>query len=815
MRINIDIKDSYSGAGVRQALRDIEALSKGISAMPPMPTGGAAGAMPQTGAVAAAQASGGPSASGVAQSANNMNTAARATGGFSREIRNLQKDIHNLDRDMQGMQGKALQSLQAHSAAMKSQLVDLQALQTAHVKNNAVASGGGRGGGPYGGGGGPYGGGAGGRGGAVASARSQMFENRSDSMSQMMAGSIIENEGRQMLGVMGASIQEYGTFQLARIGTEALDGAGAPRVIEQAREQAKNTYGANYKEILGYQNQLVNQGTSRDEAQKLTKELGDINASMGGTSAIFQRIMYNLSQVESMGRLTGLDNRQFQQARINLNPLLAKQMGVDVSEVRDKISDGEVTSEMVRKAIHEMGNDPRFKDRGKIISDTTALGQIEKTAASFGEVAEAMGKEVAPALGMVLSNARGFADFVKENPAMTRGAAYGLTGVGGAATVVGGAMALRGTLGVVANAFPRMQNSPFVNRFIGRGQTPLNPLFVMPVGGGLGGLPAAGATGAAARAAAAAPLAAAPWLRSGVFSGLSGAGLALSGAAAQGGVMGGIASGLAGLTKGAALRGGAVGLGAGLGAREDYGSDAAGIGVGLSAAALAAFSPAAAAIIGAATLLRAGVKSMNDNEDKRLEEGNGLSAEAIEETKGESLGQLMKRREAFADLSKEQRAKADDARGGFYGTGFDPFGAHAKLGEQYDMDALNSQSQAGNLTSRIKALPAEQLKADSVKSMAAFMAQHQNDPGQDSGAISNRKPGAFATFAQKQPDPWDAMPEDAPILGGSRGKGPQIEVKSIEPSSNEVMLVTLAIPTHPAHPDIRGMFNNLKDATRI
>jgi tape measure domain-containing protein len=583
---------------------------------------------------------------------------------------------------------------------------------------------------------------------------------------QMIVGGALQRAGSIALGETSENLGAYGRAQLAGVGVETLEGANAPRVIAEAREEAKNTFGADYNDILGYQNQLVNQGTSREDSQKLVKNIGDINAAMGGSSAILQRVMYNLSQVESQGRLTGLDNRQFQQARINLNPYLAKQMGVETSEVRERISAGDVTSEMVRKAIYAMGEDPKFKDRGRIITETTLPGQFEKTKDEFNELREVMGEGLAPTVGKLNEGLRATIELMKKNPALAKGAGLTAGAVGVTATVAGTAFVARATMGMFGQIFPALQGTKGtgIQNFLfggGRGTSPANPLFVAPIGAGLGG-GLSGATGAAARAGAApAGAGAGAWYARSLGPQFQGA------------------MGMRGATMGSGIMGAGLGIGAGLGAREDYKSDAAGLGVGLSAAALAAFNPAAAALIGAAEVIRAGQKHSNDNEDKRLEEGNGLSPEVLQETQGESAGQLIKRRDAWFDKSKEQRAKADAARGGFYNTGFDPFGKHADLGEQYDRDAMNSQMEGGKLNKRIQRLPAQEAAKQDAADWEALK--------QAAGIVPNEGPGMLVTNAKN------------------------IEVGKVGNNSDGTQTILLTIPMHPR---TERMVSGMEQATR-
>ncbi|RYG59992.1 hypothetical protein EON80_25130, partial [bacterium] len=233
----------------------------------------------------------------------------------------------------------------------------------------------------------------------TGSPRQEMLDNRRQNFDQLMGGQILQQAGEKIEGVLGRSLDEFGTLQMAEIGVKSLEGNNAQNVIDQAREAGKNTYGVTYKDILELQNRLVIQGTERGEAQSLVKGIGDINAVTTGSPAVLQRILYNLTQVKSQDRLTGMDNRQFEMAGLNLRGYYAKYLGVDEKEVRGKISDGEVSADMVVKAILELANDPRFKDRGKIISDTTIPGMQEKNAASWARVGELAGESLAPAFG--------------------------------------------------------------------------------------------------------------------------------------------------------------------------------------------------------------------------------------------------------------------------------------------------------------------------------------------------------------------------------------------------------------------------------
>lgn len=600
---------------------------------------------------------------------------------------------------------------------------------------------------------------------------------------QMIVGGALQRAGSMALGETSENLGAYGRAQLARVGVETLEGANAPRVIEQAREEAKNTFGADYNDILGFQNQLVNQGTSREDAQHLVKSIGDINASMGGSSAILQRVMYNLSQVESQGRLTGLDNRQFQQARVNLNPYLAKQMGVEVSEVRERISNGDVTSEMVRKAIYAMGNDPKFKDRGRIITDTTLPGQFEKTKDEFNELRELMGEGLAPTVGKLNEGLRATIELMKKNPALAKGAGLTAGAVGVAAGIAGTAFVTRATLGMFGSMFPALQGTKGtgIQNFLfggGRGTSPANPLFVMPVGGGLGG-GLSGATGAAARA-----------------------GAAPAGAGAG-------AARLAGLTVRGAMGAGALGL---VGAVQQHG-DMKAIGasggaafasaatVGIGEGLIAAFVPGGAVAVAIAEGLRFGVNELynkpmenapENNPDAPLNPASDSKKSFAEraELYQTQAGEMAARRNELAEPGMLENVLNAAPRLPFVGGAVGLAGVGFSAALKASREAAADNEGVGLLDSRMAA------------ANAAGMRRHINrEQNPDQLTISSRAEAAFRA------NPLNF--NQGPGLLVTNAKN--IEVGKVQHGDNYTSTITLTIPTHPS---VRRVTQAVEQATR-
>lgn len=138
---------------------------------------------------------------------------------------------------------------------------------------------------------------------------------------------------------------------------------------------------------------LLNFEVTAKDVLPTLRQLGDIS---GGNAQKLQSLAIAFGQVSSLGRLQGQD--LLQMINVGFNPLseIAKITGDSMSELRDKMTKGEIGIDLVRQAmVKATSKGGRFFERMKEGSKTTE--GLTSTLLGFrDEVLETLGKEALP-----------------------------------------------------------------------------------------------------------------------------------------------------------------------------------------------------------------------------------------------------------------------------------------------------------------------------------------------------------------------------------------------------------------------------------
>lgn len=113
------------------------------------------------------------------------------------------------------------------------------------------------------------------------------------------------------------------------------------------------------QELVNYSQQLLGVGVSAQKIVPLLENVGDLVSSVGGDTQNIGRVLYALSQVQSLGRLQGQDAMQLQSALIPITKILADYMGKTTAEVKKLQEQGAITAETVFNALNESGEKVR------------------------------------------------------------------------------------------------------------------------------------------------------------------------------------------------------------------------------------------------------------------------------------------------------------------------------------------------------------------------------------------------------------------------------------------------------------------------
>lgn len=109
------------------------------------------------------------------------------------------------------------------------------------------------------------------------------------------------------------------------------------------------------QELVNYSQQLLGVGMAADRIVPTLTSVGDIISSVGGDTTNMGRVLWNLTQIQSIGRLAGQDAMQLQAALIPIKKYLADYLGKTTAEVAKLQEQGKITADVVFAAIDAQG----------------------------------------------------------------------------------------------------------------------------------------------------------------------------------------------------------------------------------------------------------------------------------------------------------------------------------------------------------------------------------------------------------------------------------------------------------------------------
>lgn len=108
-------------------------------------------------------------------------------------------------------------------------------------------------------------------------------------------------------------------------------------------------------ELVQYSQQLLGVGKAANTIVPTLKNVGDIVASVGGDTSNLGSILYALTQIQTIGKLTGQDARQLQNQLVPITKYISEYTGKSVADVKKLQEAGGVSSDIVFKAIENQG----------------------------------------------------------------------------------------------------------------------------------------------------------------------------------------------------------------------------------------------------------------------------------------------------------------------------------------------------------------------------------------------------------------------------------------------------------------------------
>ena len=109
------------------------------------------------------------------------------------------------------------------------------------------------------------------------------------------------------------------------------------------------------QQLVNYSQQLLGVGMNASKIVPLLTDVGNVVASVGGDTNNMSRVLFTLTQIQTIGRLTGQDAMQLQSGLVPITKMVANSIGKTTAEVRKMMEQGQISSEMVFTAINQAG----------------------------------------------------------------------------------------------------------------------------------------------------------------------------------------------------------------------------------------------------------------------------------------------------------------------------------------------------------------------------------------------------------------------------------------------------------------------------
>ena len=195
---------------------------------------------------------------------------------------------------------------------------------------------------------------------------------------------------RAFAGVFAAAIGEAFRFEKATSDFKVLLGSidKAKAHLAELRDFAAKTP-LTFNDLSSASKLLLSFGTSVEEVMPALKTLGDI--SMGDAQK-FQGLALVFGQCRAAGRLMGQDLLQMINQGFNPLTVIAKETGKSMVELKEMMSDGAISFEMVRAAMESATSAGGLFDNAMQEASTTGAGLISSLQDNWTEAVRTFGE---------------------------------------------------------------------------------------------------------------------------------------------------------------------------------------------------------------------------------------------------------------------------------------------------------------------------------------------------------------------------------------------------------------------------------------
>jgi tape measure domain-containing protein len=180
-------------------------------------------------------------------------------------------------------------------------------------------------------------------------------------------------------GIIGKFSTMFDQLVQARKGFNSLIGERAGGVLIAEIQQFAKDSPFVTQELVNYSQQLLGVGKSAESIVPLLKDTGNIIASVGGDTQNLSRVLYALTQIQTVGRLTGQDAMQLQASLVPITTIIAEYLGKTTTEVKKLQEQGAISADIVFAALSKRGKQVEGAMDGAVNTISGARSVLEDT----------------------------------------------------------------------------------------------------------------------------------------------------------------------------------------------------------------------------------------------------------------------------------------------------------------------------------------------------------------------------------------------------------------------------------------------------
>lgn len=206
-----------------------------------------------------------------------------------------------------------------------------------------------------------------------------------------------------LVALGSTTLKAAGDFEQTTIAFTTMLGSGeaATKMLKDLADFAKKTP-FTIQGVETAAKKLMAVGFEAEEIIPTLKSVGDVASGLGLGQEGLDRLILNLGQVQSQGKLTGRELRDFAIAGVPLLAELAKNLGTTEAAVTEMVSKGEISTADVTKAFETMSSEGgRFANLMSKQMDTVQ-GKFSNIKDALQITAREMGAAFLPAISSIV-----------------------------------------------------------------------------------------------------------------------------------------------------------------------------------------------------------------------------------------------------------------------------------------------------------------------------------------------------------------------------------------------------------------------------